>query len=119
MFEDEVGKYKKRSTAKGLPRSKHKHKYETVLLKTPYTLPDIKTGKTKIHIKNMPTRVCTICGRVEYVDRSPCFYQKTELAHLPFPVYSHDLSEAAWALPKWQVVDSREKFATPVEEEND
>jgi hypothetical protein len=41
MIEDEVGKYRKRSKAKGQPRSKHKHIYETVLLITSYEVPDI------------------------------------------------------------------------------
>lgn len=109
---DEETKYKKKSKAKGLPRSKHKHVYQTVLLKSYHTYPDFKTGKTKVSFTELPTKVCSICGRVDYVDTDPSFYVKKELNdHLSYRIYSKELSEKALALPKYYIDDFLDKFA--------
>ena len=110
MFDEEVGKYKKRSTAKGQPRSKHKHVYETVLLQTRYTF---NLGTTRTHIHEAPTRVCTICGRVDYVDNSPEYYINKQVPDMPFKVTQKVLSEKALKLPRW-VYDTHDKVATRV-----
>lgn len=116
MFDEEVGKYKKRSTAKGQPRAKHKHEYVTVLLHEQYEWPDVKTGREPIkHDHIAPTKVCQICGRVEYVDTDESYYVKNRIMNIPHLAFSKDLSEKALALPKWRRIPY-DKFATPVEE---
>ena len=69
-------KYKKKSTAKGRPRSNHKHIYETVLLHS--IIPDYP-DKTKKREKLSAHKVCTICGRIngrdtERYERVCCGY---------------------------------------------
>lgn len=43
---NEEPKYRKRSTAKGQPRSKHKHIYEVVLLTTKH---EFNMGEQRVH----------------------------------------------------------------------
>ena len=107
---DEEPKHKKKSTAKGLPRSKHKHQYETVLLSHFYYHPDIHTGKEKTMEIRIPTKVCMICGRVEHTDRDPSYYIEIPSSH-PWLGSSKKLSERALNLPKWYVDDYFDKFA--------
>ena len=119
MIDEEVGKYKKRSTAKGQPRSKHKHEYITVLLHEQYEWPDVKTGRGTIkHDHIAPTRVCRICGRVEHRDTDESYYVKNSILNIPQLVFSKDLSDKALALPKWRRAPF-DKFATPMEEKDD
>ena len=110
-YVDDVPKYKKKSSAKGQPRSKHKHCYETVLLKRYYHFPDIKTGKTRTTYTETPTKVCPICGRVSHSDRDPSFYKKTVTQEVPYRIMSTELSEKALKLPKWYLEDFMDKFA--------
>lgn len=119
MIDEEIGKYKKRSTAKGQPRSKHKHIYETVLLHEEYEWPDVKTGREPIkHDHISPTKVCKICGRVEYVDNDSSYYVMNRCCDIPHLVFSKDLSDKALALPRWRRKPF-DKFACPMEEEDD
>lgn len=101
----ETPKHKKKSKSQGQPRSKHKHVYETVLL-TKYYQGITETTKTVL-----PTKVCTICGRVDYVDNDESFYIRKPVTYLPFNVHETVLSEKALSLPKWYTKDFRDKFA--------
>ena len=119
MIDDEVGKYRKKSTAKGQPRSKHKHIYETVLLITPYQVPNVATGKQIEKEHRYPTRVCTICGRVADIDYDDKWYNKEEHKHLKWTYFNKELSEAALKLPVWIRNDCWDKFAIPMEDKNE
>lgn len=83
LLDDET-KYKKKSTAKGQSRSKHKHIYETVLLTKDYHSTDIKTGQPKTTQNTYPTKVCVICGRIDRCVDDPSFYIEKPLSNLPF-----------------------------------
>lgn len=109
---DEEPKYKKKSKAKGQPRSKHKHEYETVLLTTKH---EFNFGETRISYTSMPTKVCTICGRIDYVDWDESYYTKRPISGIPFLTNSNELSEKALALPRWHC-DFFDKFAIKDEE---
>lgn len=122
MFDEEVGKYKKRSTAKGQPRSKHKHIYETVLLVRHYEVPDIHTGKQVEKESRYPTKVCTICGRIDEIDYDDKWYNKEEHKqnkHLKWTYFTKELSDEALKLPVWICSSYFDKFATPLEEKDD
>ena len=106
---EEEPKYKKKSKGNGLPRSKHKHTYETVLLYSYYHHTDLKTGADKITESKMPTKVCTICGRVDAVDFS--YYNLVPIDNHPFNCKERVLKEEALNLPKWYVKDYFDKFA--------
>lgn len=113
---DEEPKHKKKSTHKGQPRSKHKHIYETVLLHQPYHGVDFKTGKERITVYIRPTKVCTVCGRIDDVDDNPSYYIESDIPKLPFFGYKKELSEEALRLPKWTTKDFFDKFATKIED---
>ena len=119
MIDDEVGKYRKKSTAKGQPRSKHKHIYETVILITPYQVPDTKTGKHIEKERRYPTKVCTICGRIDAVDYDEKWYKNVEHEYLKWTYFTKELNDVALKLPVWFHNDYRDKFATPVEKTDD
>lgn len=119
MIDDEVGKYRKKSTAKGQPRSKHKHIYETVLLITPYQVPEVATGKQLEKEHKYPTKLCTICGRVDTIDYDDQWYNKEEHKHLKWTYFTKELSDAALKLPVWTRNDYFDKFAIPMEDNND
>lgn len=109
---DEPTKYKKKSKAKGLPRSDHKHKYETVLLHATYKTYNFKSGVPKNKQFIYPAKVCIICGRIKSTDKDPSYYvEKLINTDLPYKVYSKSLSEKALSLPKWHVNDLFDKFA--------
>lgn len=110
MLENEVPKYRKKSKGTDKTKSNHKHVYETVLLQTRYTF---NLGTTRTHIHEAPTRVCTICGRVDYVDNSPEYYINKQVPDMPFKVTQKVLSEKALKLPRW-VYDTHDKVATRV-----
>lgn len=112
---DEEPKHKKKSTAKGQPRSKHKHIYETVLLTRYYHSQNFKTGQPEVRPKTLPTKVCTICGRIDDVDRDESYYVKKVVPGVPFVAYSTELTEKALSLPKWHADDYWDKFAKQVE----
>lgn len=114
---DEEPKYKKKSKSKGQPRSKHKHIYETVLLTINYHDTDFKTGKPKVTQTIRPTKVCTICGRVDDVDDDQSYYIMKPIPNLPFLAFEKTLSEKALSLPQWYVEDSWDKFAVKADGE--
>jgi hypothetical protein len=114
---DEEPKYKKKSQSKGLPRSKHKHIYETVLLHHEYHYTSPKTGKDVVVGKDVPTKVCTVCGRIEYVDYDPSYYELIQSTLNPPFIYEKVLTEKALSLPKWRVEGTFDKFAVKIEEE--
>lgn len=89
---NEEPRHKKRSTAKGLPRSKHKHIYETVLLYRYYHHKSFKDGSDLVTERCTPTKVCAICGRIDYVDTDPSYYSKKQ-SDLPWVSYNIELSE--------------------------
>ena len=109
FLEEPEMRHRKKSKAKGLARSKHKHCYETVLLTTEYTV-----NKTTKVSTMTPTKVCTICGRINSVDLNPVFYVKNKIPNLPFPVHDRQLSPEALKLDKWHG-DLFGKFAVKVE----
>ena len=111
-FNDEETKYRKKSKAKGQPRSKHKHEYETVLLTTKH---EFNFGEQRISYSSMPTKVCTICGRIDDVVWDDEYYVKDKVNNIYFVAYSRDLSEKALNLPKWHC-DFFDKFATREED---
>ena len=111
----EIPKYRKKSKAKGLPRADHKHMYETVLLTKRYNGTDYKTGRPRITEHQLPTRVCTICGRIDYVDRDPKYYVRKQIFDLPFKAHEEVLSEEALKLPQWVADDFFDKFATKID----
>ena len=119
MIEDEVGKYRKRSKAKGQPRSKHKHIYDTVLLITQYEVPDIQTGKQIKKERKYPTKVCTICGRVDKIDYDEKWYIVEEHKHSMWRYFAKELSDAALKLPVWFCSSRSNKFAVPMDEKEE
>ena len=116
-FEKEEPKHKKKSKGNGLPRSKHKHTYETVLLTKYYHWNDFRTGKPTVTVTTRPYKVCTICGRIEGFDTDPKYYIKKVIYDLPIKVFEEELSEEALKLPKWYVDDFWDKFAHKGEKE--
>ena len=114
---DEEPKYKKKSQSRGLPRSKHKHIYETVLLHQEFHYTSPKTGKDVVTGKDVPTKVCTVCGRIEYMDYDPSYYERVPVKGVPFIYNEKVLTEKALSLPKWRVDSIYGKFAIKIEEE--
>lgn len=109
---NEEPKHKKKSTTKGLPRSKHKHIYETVLLESDYHHRDFKTGTDKIIKSFTPTKVCTICGRIDKIDKDPSYYcNSAKGAILPWFTGIKELNEKALNLPRWYTEEYFSKFA--------
>ena len=119
LIDDDIPAYKKKSNKKGLPRSKHKHIYETVLLCRNWHYNDPYNSEPKVKQINTPTKVCVICGRVDCLDDDPSYYIKQEVGHLPFLLHKTELSEKALGLPKWYVEDYFDKFAIKMEDESD
>lgn len=112
FIDDEIPAYRKKSKKKGQPRADHKHMYETVLLTRchHFNFGELRTSESK-----RPTRVCTICGRIDDVDNDPSYYVRHKVSGIPFLAYEKDLSEKALGLSKWYV-DDYEKFATKMED---
>jgi hypothetical protein len=116
LIDDEIPIYRKKSKKKGRPRADHKHTYETVLL---IRYHHFNFGEPSISEFKRPTKVCTICGRIDEIDKDESLYE----AH-PDPTVKRwmwwlkDLSEKALNLPKWYV-DDLDKFATKMEDEDD
>lgn len=115
FIQEEEMRHRKKSKAKGLPRADHKHLYETVLLTKKYHGTDFKTGKPRITETSTPTKVCSICGRIDCLDKNPKYYIRKPVAGLPFNVYEDELSEAALKLPKWLAEDFWDKFAVKID----
>jgi hypothetical protein len=107
-------KHKKKAVSNGLPRSKHKHIYETVLLTKDYHSKDFRTGRPTVTTTTDPYKVCTICGRIAGLDDNPKYYIKKGIPGLPIKVYDKELSEEALKLPKWHADDFWDKFAIKI-----
>lgn len=105
-------KHKKKSTAKGQPRSKHKHIYETVLLTRYYHSHDYVTGEPRVTQTSFPTKVCTICGRIGDSDNDEKYYINNPIYDLLFMRYEKNLTDEAMNLPKWHVNAFIDKVAT-------
>ena len=112
LINDEIPAYRKKSKKKGQPRADHKHTYETVLLSRYY---HYNLGEPRTSESRKPTKICMICGRIDYVDDDPSYYVKNKVPRIPFLAYEKDLSEKALALPKW-CAEAFDKFATKVGE---
>ena len=97
-------KYRKKSKAKGQPRSKHKHIYEVVLLTRHFTIPN-RFGGVSNYEDVLPARVCNICGRI---DEIVLFDDEYYIG--PSHRYPRELSEKALSLPKWHC-EYFDKFA--------
>ena len=110
-------KHKKRSQKKGLPRSKHKHMYETVLLTTQvhWNRTDFQEGKPSFLKLVRPTKVCIICGRISDLDHDQSFYEENNKTKCGY-ICNSKLSKKALSLPKWYADDFFSKFAHSVEE---
>lgn len=113
---EEEPKHRKKSSAKGRARSKHKHVYETVLLTRDYHCKDLRNGKPKVVQTTAPAKVCVICGRIGEPDTDPSFFLKIPITSLPFTAYEKVLSEKALSLPKWHAEDFWDAFAVKVDE---
>lgn len=111
LINDEIPAYRKKSKKKGLPRADHKHTYETVLLTRYY---HFNLGEPRTSESKQPTKVCTICGRIDYIDYDESLYDVHNDTQIKY-AYVKDLSEKALSLPKWRA-DSFDKFAVKVEE---
>jgi hypothetical protein len=112
LIDDEVPVYKKKSKKKGRPRSDHKHTYETVLLTRYY---HFNLGEPRTSEYKQPTRVCTVCGRIDGVDYDASLYDVHPDTNIKW-AFVKDLSEKALSLPKWYV-DDFDKFAIKGENE--
>ena len=113
LIDDDIPAYKKKSNKKGQPRSKHKHIYETVLL-TRYIHFDF--CGPQVSEEKYPTKVCTICGRIDKIDKDESLYEihpDPDVKH--WMVWRKNLSDKALSLPKWHC-DLWDKFAIKVEE---
>lgn len=110
LIDDEVPAYKKKSKKKGQPRSDHKHTYETVLLISYF---HYNIGEPRVSERKQPTKVCTICGRIDDVDYDESLYDVRPDSNLK-GVFVKDLSEKALSLPKW-CADFFDKFAIKME----
>lgn len=111
LIEDEVPAYRKKSKKKDQPRADHKHTYETVLLTRYY---HFNIGEPRTSEEKRPTKVCTICGRIDYVDYDESLYEMHPDSKIKW-AWVKDLSEKALSLPKW-CADSFDKFATKAED---
>jgi hypothetical protein len=112
LINDEVPAYKKKSKKKGQPRADHKHVYETVLLIRRYYL---NVGTPSISEEMLPTKVCTICGRIDCVDKDDALYEvHPDPTVKSWMVWRKALSKKALNLPKWRA-EWLDKFATKVE----
>ena len=111
LINDEIPTYRKKSKKKGRPRADHKHAYETVLLTRYY---HFNLGEPRTSESKQPTKVCTICGRIDYVDHDESLYETRPDNKIKW-AWAKELSDKALGLPKW-CVDGFDKFATKMEE---
>lgn len=111
LIGDEIPAYRKKSKKKGQPRADHKHTYETVLLTRYY---HYNFGEPRTSESKQPTKVCTICGRIDYVDHDASLYDVHPDTKIKW-AFAKDLSEKALGLPKWRA-DAFDKFAVKTED---
>lgn len=113
---DEVPPHKKKSRRKGQPRSDHKHTYETVLL-TRYF--HYNLGEPRVSEQTLPTKICTICGRIGETDKDESLYDVHPDPDVKrWMVWRKDLSSKALSLPKWRA-EAFDKFATKTKSEDE
>lgn len=113
LINDEIPAYRKKSKKKGQPRADHKHTYETVLLTRYY---HSNLGEPRTSAQVYPTKVCTICGRIDEIDKDESLYEMHPNPNVKrWMVWRKDLSEKALGLPKWRA-EAFDKFATKMEE---
>jgi hypothetical protein len=86
-----------------------------VLLTRKYHGTDFKTGKPRITETSIPTKVCSICGRIDCSDKDPKYYVRKAIPNLPFRAYEDELSKEALKLPKWLAEDFWDKFAVKID----
>jgi hypothetical protein len=113
LIDNDIPAHKKKSKKKGQPRADHKHTYETVLLTRYFRF---NFDKPKISEQKYPTKVCTICGRIDEIDKDESLYEihpDPNVKH--WMVWRKDLSEKALNLQKWYV-DGFDKFAIKMED---
>lgn len=109
FINDEIPAHKKKSKKKRLSRANHKHIYETVLLTRHYHFSFGNSDEV------LPTKVCTICGKIGKIDIDESLWKKgPDPTVKKWMVWMKELSEKALALPKWEVEDL-EKFAIRTE----
>ena len=111
LIDDEIPTYRKKSKKKGQPRADHKHMYETVLLTRYY---HFNLGEPRTSESKQPTKVCTICGRIDYVDDDESLYEMRPDNKIKW-AWAKELSDKALSLPKWHA-DGHDKFATKTED---
>lgn len=103
---NEEPKHRKKSKKSGLPRADHKHEYKTVLLHRNLSF---LTKPNKTGYALSATKVCSICGRIGYVD-----YDQYELVKVEHPVLTN-LHEKKIKHPenldKWYCDEYLDKFA--------
>ena len=105
---NDIPKYKKKSQAKGLPRSKHKHQYIPVLLHRKH---HFYIGEPKTEIIQSVTKVCQMCGRIDKTLRGAEWYD-TEYEYFgKYSISKDTLNKKALSLPKWYADDFFDKFA--------
>lgn len=104
-IEAEVPKYRKKSKRKGQPRADHKHEYKTVLLHRNFASLFDDRHKS---FSTTPTQVCTICGRIGYVDHDQ--YELVEIPNMPYRIHEKAIRNKE-SLEEWCCDDFLDKFA--------
>lgn len=107
-LEKEEPKHKKKSKAKGLTRSDHKHEYEPVLLHRPWKNPYKNNEVTELLSINM---VCKICGRIDKCLNGNEWYDTENKIIGKYRIGEKKLNKKALKLPKWYTHDYWDKFA--------
>lgn len=69
------------------------------------------SNNNEIRYTEHPTKVCTICGRIDYADTDPTLYEVDKIPNSPYYCWAKTLSEKAKNLPKWHVNGYCEKIA--------
>ena len=101
----DISKHKKKKEKKDkTPWNKHKHKYSIVLLECANSIDGTILNKC-------PSKVCTICGRVDSAVKDGKYYVSKPLTYLPFFLYEKELSEEALKLPVWHMDNWLDKQA--------
>lgn len=108
-LEKEEPKHKKKSKkVTGLPRSKHKHQYEPVLLHRYWKNPYKNNEITEIVSVN---KVCVICGRIDDTLKGDEWYDTEYEYFSKYLIGKSTLNNKALSLPKWYTHDYFDKFA--------
>lgn len=105
LIENEEPKHRKKSKKKGQPRADHKHEYKTVLLHRNFASLFDTESKS---FSTTPTQVCTICGRIGYVDHDQ--YELVEIPNMPYRIHEKVIKNKE-SLEKWYCDNFFDKFA--------